>query len=70
MAYTTTKAAVAALEINGAVAPTQQMTSRRMAGLMALMFGALMVFGTGLAGADIMHDAAHDSRHAYGFPCH
>lgn len=62
MAYTTTKAAIAV--------QTQEISSRRMAGVMALMFGALMIFGTGLAGANVMHDAAHDSRHAYGFPCH
>lgn len=62
MAHTQIKAAVAV--------QTKEISSRRMAGLMALMFGALMVFGTGLAGADMLHDAAHDSRHAYGFPCH
>ena len=62
MAQNTTQAAVAV--------QTQEISSRRMAGLMALMFGALMIFGTGLAGADMLHDAAHDSRHAYGFPCH
>lgn len=49
---------------------TEFLSSRRLAGMMVLGFGALMIFGTGLAGADLLHDAAHDSRHAYGFPCH
>lgn len=38
--------------------------------LFALAFGSLLVFGVGFAGADEIHNAAHDSRHSFAFPCH
>jgi len=38
--------------------------------LFALALGVFMLFGTGFAGANLLHDAAHDSRHAAAFPCH
>jgi len=38
--------------------------------LAALALGAFMVFGAGLAQSAALHDAAHDTRHAIGFPCH
>jgi len=44
--------------------------TRFYAGIVALVFGALVVFGVGLAHAQSLHDAAHDTRHSYGFPCH
>ncbi len=39
-------------------------------GLTSLMFGAFMLYGVGLAQDSRMHNAAHDTRHAIGFPCH
>jgi len=45
-------------------------SKRIAAGLATLFVGAVLVFGTGFAGADIMHNAAHDTRHGLGFPCH
>lgn len=36
----------------------------------AIAFGALLVFGAGLANPSAIHDAAHDTRHALSFPCH
>jgi cobalt transporter subunit CbtB len=36
----------------------------------ALLLGAFFVWGAGLANANVLHDAAHDTRHSYGFPCH
>jgi cobalt transporter subunit CbtB len=30
----------------------------------------VFVYGIGFAGADILHNAAHDARHANNFPCH
>lgn len=38
--------------------------------LAAMLLGALLVFGAGLARPVSIHDAAHDSRHAFAFPCH
>jgi len=38
--------------------------------LFALLLGAFLVIGTGFAHSDAIHNAAHDSRHAFAFPCH
>ena len=34
------------------------------------LLGLLLVLGTGLIGADVIHNAAHDVRHGLSFPCH
>ena len=36
---------------------------------LALM-GAGLVFAAGFAGPQMLHEKAHDMRHANGFPCH
>lgn len=36
----------------------------------ALLLGVFIVFGMGFAGAEVMHNAAHDMRHGIAFPCH
>jgi cobalt transporter subunit CbtB len=46
------------------------MSERLATGLSAMAFGLLLVFGVGLAHADKLHNAAHDTRHSIGFPCH
>ena len=38
--------------------------------LFALLLGATIVFLAGHAQSATLHDAAHDVRHAPGFPCH
>jgi cobalt transporter subunit CbtB len=38
--------------------------------LLAALLGLFVVWGAGFAGADVLHNAAHDARHANGFPCH
>ena len=41
------------------------------AGVMAAgLLGVFLVLGTGLAGAEVLHNAAHDVRHGLSFPCH
>jgi len=37
---------------------------------LAAALGLLMLWGIGFAGNDQWHEAAHDTRHALGFPCH
>jgi cobalt transporter subunit CbtB len=39
-------------------------------GLLALLLGAVFVLGTGFIHIGAVHNAAHDARHAAGFPCH
>jgi cobalt transporter subunit CbtB len=36
----------------------------------AILLGSALLFTMALAGPDILHNAAHDSRHIFGFPCH
>ncbi|MGJ8626870.1 MAG: CbtB domain-containing protein [Sulfitobacter sp.] len=38
--------------------------------LFAAMIGVAMITLTGHVQAAALHDAAHDVRHATGFPCH
>jgi cobalt transporter subunit CbtB len=40
------------------------------AAALALMFGIFVLEGVGFAGSSILHNAAHDSRHSFAFPCH
>ncbi len=44
--------------------------NRALPALALLLFGAVMLYGVGFASADTVHNAAHDTRHATGFPCH
>jgi cobalt transporter subunit CbtB len=43
---------------------------RFLIGILTLAFGLLLLAGAGFAGSDYLHNAAHDTRHAIGFPCH
>lgn len=36
----------------------------------AVFLGAAMIFFAGFAQSSTLHDAAHDTRHVTGFPCH
>ncbi len=38
--------------------------------VLAALAGAILVFFTGMAQPEALHDAAHDVRHAAGYPCH
>ncbi|HEY7750276.1 MAG TPA: CbtB domain-containing protein [Aestuariivirgaceae bacterium] len=43
---------------------------RTFSGLLIMACGILLLAGAGFAGSDFLHNAAHDTRHAIGFPCH
>lgn len=36
----------------------------------AIMLGVFLIAGTGFASPNVLHNAAHDARHAFAFPCH
>ena len=36
----------------------------------AVLGGLTLLFASGYAQASVLHDAAHDQRHAMAFPCH
>jgi cobalt transporter subunit CbtB len=38
--------------------------------LAALALGILIVYGAGFSYPAALHNAAHDTRHAFGLPCH
>ena len=38
--------------------------------LVAGLLGAFILLGAGFLQADVLHNAAHDARHAFAFPCH
>ena len=38
--------------------------------VVALLLGVFVLFGVGFAGSVEIHNAAHDSRHSFAFPCH
>ena len=35
-----------------------------------LLFGLMVLYATGFSDFPRVHNAAHDTRHANGFPCH
>jgi cobalt transporter subunit CbtB len=39
-------------------------------GLISMFFGVFLVYGVGIAQDSRLHNAAHDTRHSLGFPCH
>ena len=46
------------------------LSQRLIAGGLALFLGFLLVGGVGFASDMAIHNGAHDTRHALGFPCH
>ncbi|WP_424988324.1 CbtB domain-containing protein [Microbulbifer sp. S227A] len=59
---------------NGAATAGEQdvgsVSERLGSSIMLIALGAVFVFGVGLANTSMAHNAAHDTRHAIGFPCH
>ncbi len=47
-----------------------RVSPRLKAAAVAVLLGVTLLFATGLADADALHQAAHDARHGLGFPCH
>jgi cobalt transporter subunit CbtB len=45
-------------------------SERLIAGFLTLAFGLFLLAVSGFAGSNYVHNAAHDTRHAIGFPCH
>ncbi len=49
---------------------TRSDTNRLTAAFIAALLGTFLVIGVGLANSETLHNAAHDTRHAFTFPCH
>ena len=35
-----------------------------------IVLGLVILYGVGFAYTEVAHNAAHDTRHAFAFPCH
>ncbi len=46
------------------------LTNRLAAPIFAILLGAFMLYGIGIAPVEAVHNVAHDSRHSFAFPCH
>jgi len=44
--------------------------TRMAAVVVAVLLGVFILMGSGFLQADVLHNAAHDARHAFAFPCH
>ncbi|MGC2201822.1 MAG: CbtB domain-containing protein [Stellaceae bacterium] len=40
------------------------------AAVLAALVGSFLIWGVGFSHIDVLHNAAHDTRHSAGFPCH
>ncbi|MBI1209719.1 MAG: cobalt transporter [Azospirillum sp.] len=40
------------------------------AAVMSALLGAFLIWGVGFSHIAVAHNAAHDTRHSNGFPCH
>jgi cobalt transporter subunit CbtB len=40
------------------------------ASIFAALLGGFLIWGVGFSHIDLIHNAAHDTRHSTGFPCH
>jgi len=45
-------------------------TTRIVAALTAAVLGLVLIYGSGFAQIEEIHNGAHDARHSAGFPCH
>lgn len=51
-------------------APATALTQQRAIAVIGAVFGLFLIYGVGFAHPEAIHNAAHDSRHSFAFPCH
>ena len=54
----------------GQSADTIRSADRALGAAMAAMLGVLIIGVVGFSHVEAFHNAAHDTRHSNGFPCH
>jgi cobalt transporter subunit CbtB len=52
------------------VVSTTERSEARRAASVALLLGLGLILLMGFAGPQLIHNAAHDTRHSLSFPCH
>jgi len=50
--------------------PAVSLSQRAAVAAIGGILGAFLLLGVGFANPEIIHNAAHDARHANAFPCH
>lgn len=48
----------------------RSLSARAVAALLLFMVGSFLIYGAGFANSHLLHNAAHDTRHALSFTCH
>ena len=56
--------------MNKSASASLSISQRLAAGSLALLLGLTVLYTVGFAQSAAVHNAAHDTRHAIGFPCH
>tara|TARA_B100000768_G_C10912821_1_gene222361 strand:+ start:81 stop:275 length:195 start_codon:yes stop_codon:yes gene_type:complete len=51
-------------------APSQALANNSVQMVAAAILGMVVLMGVGFAPMDVAHNAAHDTRHSFAFPCH
>ena len=49
---------------------TSSRSEALVAAVLAVLLGSFLIWGVGFSHIDVLHNAAHDTRHSAGFPCH
>jgi cobalt transporter subunit CbtB len=49
---------------------TQPRSAAVAAAAIAVALGVFLILGAGFAHPEALHNAVHDTRHAFSFPCH
>jgi cobalt transporter subunit CbtB len=50
--------------------PVSSRSDALVASVFAAILGGFLIWGVGFSHIDVVHNAAHDTRHSTGFPCH
>ena len=61
---------MAQVNIKAADSKTVSLSLRLTSAAVAALLGSFILIGVGFAHSDVIHNAAHDSRHSFAFPCH
>ncbi len=53
-----------------AAGSTTERQATALSAVLVIMLGVFVLYGVALAQPAALHNAAHDARHAFSFPCH
>lgn len=48
----------------------KSISKEKIAALISILLGGVFIFLIGFANIEVVHNAAHDTRHSASFPCH